>query len=165
MSAQHQGPGPAGSEADVRPMSRASLVWRVLAAVALVALLVHGSTSPRVTDDAWPLGPLSQYAFRPGPDDTVVITRTYGLMPDGRRVELPLRVGESGISRAEVEARIPEIQADPGLLRAVSDGWGARHPDAPRPVEVVLVQDRTQLYEGRVVATDEVPLARWRVTP
>lgn len=150
---------------DVRPVSRSGLAWRVLAAVALVVLLVHGSTSPRVTDDAWPLGPLSQYAFRPGPDDTVVITRTYGVMPDGARVELPLRVSTAGISRAEVEAQIPAFERDPSLLRAVSDGWGARHPEQARPVEVLLVQDRTRLHEGRPVSTDEVPLARWRVTP
>jgi hypothetical protein len=164
MSTQHQGRAGAPAPADVRPVSRASLLWRVAVAVALVVLLVHGSTSPRVTDDAWPLGPLSQYAFRPGPDDTVVITRTYGLMPDGARVELPLRVETAGISRAEIEARSQDIERDPSLLRAVSDGWSARHPDQPRPVEVLLVQDRTHLYEGRVVSTDEVPLARWRVT-
>ena len=146
-------------------MSRASLLWRVLAAVALVVLLVHGSTSPDVKDDAWPLGPLSQYAFRPGPDDTVVITRTYGVMPDGTRVELPLRVSTAGISRAEVEDQIPNFERDPSLLRAVSEGWSARHPDQPRPVEVLLVQDRTRLHEGRPVSTDEVLLTRWRVTP
>ena len=153
------------SDVDVRPLSRWSLAWRVLAAAALVVLLVHGSTSPRVKDDAWPLGPLSQYAFRPGPDDTVVVTRTYGLMPDGARLELPLRVETAGISRAEIEARIPDIERDPSLLRAVSDGWGARHPDEPRPVEVELVQEETHLHRGAVVSTDEVPLAQWRVTP
>jgi len=108
---------------------------------------------------------LSQYAFRPGPDDTVVITRTYGLMPDGGRKELALRVEVSGISRAEIEARIPDIKRDPSLLRAVSDGWSARHPDEPRPVVVVLVQDETHLYKGKAVSTDEVELTRWRVTP
>ncbi|MGI3785182.1 MAG: hypothetical protein ACRYG2_30865 [Janthinobacterium lividum] len=152
-------------EADVRPISRWSMAWRVLAALALVVLLLHGSSSPRVKDDAWPLGPLSQYAFRPGPDDTVVITRTYGLMPDGTRIELPLRVETAGISRAEIEARTTDIERDPSLLRAVSDGWSARHPDQPRPLEVFLVQDRTHLYEGRPVSTDEIPLARWRVVP
>lgn len=67
MSTQHQGRVDAPAPADVRPVSRASLAWRVLAAVALVVLLVHGSASTRVTDAAWPLGPMSQYAFFPGP--------------------------------------------------------------------------------------------------
>jgi len=150
---------------DVRPVSRSGLVWRVLAAVALVVLLVHGSASTRVTDAAWPLGPMSQYAFFPGPDDTVVITRVYALLADGERVELPLRVDTAGIRRADVEARIPVIEDDPSLLRAVSEGWSSRHPTEPRPVEVYLVQDRTHLHRGRVVTVDQVELARWRVTP
>ncbi len=148
---------------DVRPLARGSLAWRVLAAVALVVLLLNGSL--RMQDDAWPFGPMSQYAFSPTADDTVVITRVYGLLADGRRVELPLRVETAGISRAEIEARIPELEADPSLLRAVSDGWTARHPTEPRPVEVFLVQDRTHLLRGREVSSDEVALAQWRVTP
>lgn len=149
---------------DVRPVSRWGLVWRVLAAVVLIVLLVHGSTSLSVKDKAWPLGPLSQYAFRPGPDDTVQITRTYGLMPDGTRIELPLRVEESRISRAEIEAKIRDIKRDPSLLRVVSDGWSAQHPGEPRPVEVELVQDESHLYKGKVVSTDQIEIARWRVT-
>ena len=148
-------------EADVRPISRGSLTWRVLAAVALVVLLLNGSL--RMEDDAWPFGPMSQYAFSPPENDTVVVTRVYGLLPDGERVELPLRVETAGISRAEIEARIPAIERDPSLLRAVTDGWSARNPTSPRPVEVFLVQDETHLLRGRPTSTDQVPLAQWRV--
>ena len=95
----------------------------------------------------------------------MVITRVHGLLADGRRVELPLRVDTAGIRRADVEARIPFIENDPSLLRAVSEGWTARHPAEPRPVEVYLVQDETHLHRGRVVSTDQVELARWRVAP
>ncbi len=163
---RRQGPGTdVPGPADVRPLPRGALAWRVLAAVALVVALLHGSASTRVTDAAWPLGPMSQYAFFPGPDDTVVITRVHGLLADGQRVELPLRVDTAGIRRADVEARIPDIRRDPSLLRAVSEGWSARHPTGPRPVEVLLVQDQTRLHRGRVVSTDQVELARWPVTP
>lgn len=150
-------------EADVRPVGRWSLAWRVLAAVALVVLLLNGSV--RMSDDAWPFGPMSQYAFTPPANDTVVITRVFGLLADGERVELPLRVETAGISRAEVEARIPDFTRDPSLLRAVGDGWSARHPTEPRPVELFLVQEETHLLKGRVTSTDEVPLVQWRVTP
>ncbi len=150
-------------DVDVRPVGRWALTWRVLASVALVVLLLNGSL--RLKDDAWPLGPMSQYAFFPGPDDTVVITRVYALLADGERVELPLRAGTSGIRRADVEARIPDIEKDPSLLRAVSDGWSARNPTRPRPVEVFLVQDEAHLFKGRTVSTDEVPLVTWHVTP
>lgn len=149
--------------ADVRPVSGRSLAWRVLASVALVLLLLNGSL--RLSDDAWPFGPMSQYAFSPPANDTVVITRVYGVLTDGRRVELPLSVESAGIGRAEIEARIPAIERDPSLLRAVSDGWSARHPTEPRPREVDLVQDRTALDKGRPVSTDQVTLATWAVTP
>ena len=149
--------------AEVRQISSWSLTWRVLATLVLVVLLLDGSL--RLKDEAWPFAPMSQYAFFPGPDDTVVITRVYGLLSDGERVELPLRAGTAGIRRADVEARIPNFEKDPSLLRAVSDGWSARNPTRPRPVEVFLVQDHTHLVKGRIVSTDEVPLAQWRVTP
>ncbi len=147
--------------ADVRPVRGWALAWRVLASVALVLLLLNGSL--RMHDDAWPFGPMSQYAFSPPEDDTIVITRVYGLRADGERVELPLRVETAGISRAEIEARIPEIQREPSLLRAVSDGWTARHPTAPGLRTVHLVQDRTHLQKGRVVSKDQVTLATWSV--
>jgi hypothetical protein len=148
---------------DVRPAARWSLGWRVLAAVALVLLLLNGSL--RMEDDAWPFGPMSQYAFSPPEDDTVVVTRVYGLLADGQRLELPLRVETAGISRAEIEARIPTIQRDPSLLRAVSDGWVARNPTRPAPRRLDLVQDETHLQRGRVVSTDQVTLATWTVRP
>lgn len=150
-------------DVDVRPIGRWSMTWRVLASGALVVLLLNGSL--RMQDDAWPFGPMSQYAFSPRADDTIAVTRVYGLLADGRRVELPLQVETAGISRAEIEARIPAIERDPSLLRAVSDGWAARHPASPRPVELLLVSDETQLLRGRPTSTDQVPLAQWRVTP
>lgn len=148
---------------DVRPVSGRGLAWRVLATVALVVLLLNGSL--RMEDDAWPFGPMSQYAFSPPEDDTVVITRVYGGLAGGERVELPLRVETAGISRAEIEARIPTIQADPSLLRVVGDGWAARHPAAPRLRTLALVQDRTHLQRGRVISKDQVTLATWSVRP
>ena len=150
-------PGPT----DVRPVGRGSLVWRVLATLALVALLVDGSL--RMSDDVWPFSPMSQYADSKPADDTVVITRVYGRLADGSRVELPLRVGESGIRRADVEARISDIQRDPSLLRAVGEGWTARHPGEPALQELFLVQDRTFLEKGRTVGGDQVGLATWTV--
>jgi hypothetical protein len=111
----------------------------------------------------WPVGPLSQYAFSPGDNDTIVITRVEGLLADGRRIDLPLQVGSVGIGRAEVEARIPEIKADPSLLRGVADGWSSRHPDEPALEQVWLVQDETRLVNRRKGPTLLVELATWRV--
>ena len=105
------------------------MAWRIAVAVLGIGLLLNGSL--RMSDDVWPFGPLSQYAFSPPRDATIVITRVEGRLADGRRIDLPLRVGTAGISRAEIEARIPQITADPSLLRSVADGWTERHPDEP----------------------------------
>ncbi len=149
--------------AEVRQISRWSLAWRVLATLVLVVLLFNGSL--RLEDSDWPFGPMSQYAFSPPANDTIEITRVYATLADGQRVEVPLRVETAGISRAEIEARIPFIVRDPSLLRTVGDGWTARNPARPGLVELFLVEDRTHLLRGRVQSTDQVTLADWRVTP
>jgi hypothetical protein len=146
---------------EVRPVARWSLAWRVAATVVLALLLLNGSL--RMSDDVWPFGPLSQYAFSPSRDSTIVITRVEGSLADGRRIDLPLQVSEAGISRAEIEARIPEIEADPSLLRAVSDGWTARHRGQPGLVELYLVQDVTRLGDSGRGPVRLVELARWAV--
>jgi hypothetical protein len=93
-----------------------------------------------------------------------VITRVKGRLADGRRIDLPLRVSTAGIGRAEIEARIPEITADPSLLRSVADGWTARNPGQPPLQQLWLVQDETRLVEGRKGSTRLVELATWVVS-
>lgn len=127
----------------------------------LIGLMINGSV--RMTDNAWPFGPLSQYAFAPPADSTIEITRVEGLLDDGRRIDLPLRVGVSGISRAEIEARTGAIVENPVLLRSVVDGWSVRHQGEPAVQQVWLVQDRTTVVRNRPVATELVELATWVV--
>ena len=143
----------------VRGISKASYAWRIAATVLGIGLLLNGSL--RMSDDAWPFGPLSQYAFSPSKDTTIVITRAEGLLADGRRIDLPLRVETAGISRAEIEARIPQITADPSLLRSVADGWSSRHREEPPLIRVWLVQDQTRLVDGRVCPKRLVELSAW----
>ena len=142
-------------------MSRASYAWRIAASVIGIGLLLNGSL--RMSDDVWPVGPLSQYAFSPAKDATIVITRVEGLLADGRRIDLPLRVETAGISRAAIEARIPEITADPSLLRSVADGWSSRHRGEPPLLRIWLVQDQTRLVDGRVGPTRLVEIAAWEL--
>lgn len=145
----------------VRGISRGSYAWRIAVSLIGIGLLLNGSL--RMSDDVWPVGPLSQYAFSPAKDTTIVITRVEGLLADGRRIDLPLRVETAGISRAEIEARIPEITTDPSLLRSVADGWSSRHRGEPPLWRVWLVQDQTRLVDGRVGTTRLVELAAWEL--
>ena len=126
-----------------------------------IVLVVNGSV--RMHDDVWPFGPMSQYAFTPGPDDTVVITRVQAQLVDGTRLELPLTHSVTGIGRAEVEAQIPAIERQPALLSAVADGWIRTHPGGSRPTQLWLVQDHTALNGGKKVGTSVVQLAHWVV--
>ena len=148
-------------EQSVRPISRGGIAWRIAVAVLGIGLLLNGSL--RMSDDVWPFGPLSQYAFSPPADATIVITRVEGRLADGRRIDLPLRDSTVGIGRAEVEARIPEMTADPSLLRAVADGWTSRHPDEPPLQQLWLVQDETRLVNGKKGPTRLVELVTWVV--
>jgi hypothetical protein len=145
----------------VRGICRLSYAWRIAATMLGIGLLLNGSL--RMGDDAWPLGPLSQYAFSPARDATIMITRVEGLLADGRRIDLPLRVVSAGISRAEIEARIPEITTEPSLLGSVADGWTSRHRSEPVLLRVWLVQDQTQLVDGRIGRTRLLELATWEV--
>ena len=145
----------------VRGISVGSLAWRIAATVLGIGLVLNGSL--RMSDDVWPFGPMSQYAFSPRSDTIIVITRVEGLLADGRRLDLPLRVETAGISRAEIEARIPEITANPSLLRSVADGWRSRHAAEPALLRVWLVQDQTRLVDGRIGPTRLVELASWEL--
>lgn len=141
--------------------SRWSIGWRL--AVSCLGLLAVVTGSLRLSDDVWPFGPMSQYAFSPADGDTVVITRVEGRRPDGVRTDIPLRAGVAGIGRAEVEAQIPAIVADPSLLQSVADGYARRHPDEPRYVTLWLVQDVTALDAGSVPVTTTREVASWDV--
>jgi hypothetical protein len=145
----------------VRGISRLSYAWRIAATVLGIGLLFNGSL--RMGDDAWPFGLMSQHAFSPAKDATIVITRVEGLLADGRRIDLPLRVESAGISRAEIEARIPEITTEPSLLESVADGWTSRHRSEPALLRVWLVQDQTQVQDRRIGRTRLVELASWEV--
>lgn len=144
----------------MRSLGTWSRTWRIIVVLVGIALLVNGSL--RESDDVWPFGPLSQYAFSPKDGDAIVITRVDGQLSDGRRIDLPLSVESAGIGRAEIEARIPAIKADPSLLRAVAEGWSSRHGGQVL-VQVWLVQDKTVLLDGRKGPTTLVELATWRV--
>src|SRR3954471_15063791 len=98
-------------EHPVRRIGRGALAWRIAVAVAGIALLLTGSL--RMSDDVWPFGPLSPYAFSPPEDAEMGAPGVGARRAAGRRIALPLRAGTAGIGRAEIEARIPAITADP----------------------------------------------------
>ncbi len=153
-----RGQGPAG---DVR-LGRVGKGVRVLVAVVGIGLLINGSV--RASDDAWPFGPMSQYAMSVPDDASITYTRITAQTDAGTTVDVPLNIEGAGVARAEIEARTGEIVKDPSLLQQVADGWARKHPDKPKYVKLELIRDTTQLVQGRVEGppTPEV-LATWQV--
>ncbi|NUR93903.1 MAG: hypothetical protein HOV67_01455 [Kribbellaceae bacterium] len=145
-------------------LGRAGKVVRVLVAVAGIGLLVNGSV--RASDDAWPFGPMSQYAMSVPDDAKIDYTRISAVTDAGTTVDVPLNIEGAGVARAEIEARAGEIEKDPSLLQQVADGWARKHPDKPKYVKLELIRDTTQLVKGRVEGppTSQV-LATWEVRP
>ena len=135
---------------------------RVVVALVGIGLLVNGSV--RASDDAWPFGPMSQYAGSVADDASITYTRISAETDAGTTVDVPLNIEGAGVARAEIEARTGEIVKDPSLLQAVADGWARKHPDQPKYVKLELIRDTTTLVEGRVDGppTPEV-LATWQV--
>lgn len=135
---------------------------RVLVAVVGIVLLINGSV--RASDDAWPFGPMSQYAGSVPDDAKIDFTRVSAVTDAGTTVDVPLNIEGAGVARAEIEARAGEIVKDPSLLQQVADGWARKHPDKPKYVKLELIRDTTQLVKGRVVGppTPQV-LATWEV--
>lgn len=143
-------------------LGRKGRAVRVVLALIGILALVHGSV--RGSDDLWPFGPMSQYAMTVADDESITFTRITALTDAGTSVDVPLNIEGAGIARAEIEARTPNIEADPSLLQAVADGWARKHPDQPKYVRLELIRDTTTLVGGRVVSppTPKV-LAVWQV--
>lgn len=94
----------------------------------------------------------------PAPDPRVEAT-------DATGATVQLDQQATGIRRAEIEGQIERYAANPALLREVAAVYAGRNPDAPKLVEVRLVQRWHEIRNGRVTGAqwDEV-IARWRVS-
>ncbi|BCB81622.1 hypothetical protein GCM10022251_16290 [Phytohabitans flavus] len=146
---------------DPRPasLSRAGVAARVLATVVGLALLVGGTFWG--SDDDFPFAPFRMYAGVNPPDEDAPDPRVEGTLATGAAT--PLGQNETGIRRAEVEAKQDQYVAQPALLAEIADAYARRHPGAPRVVEVRLVMRWHEIQDSRPTGEhrDEV-LAVWR---
>src|ERR1700754_3728047 len=108
---------------DVR-LGRIGKGVRVAVALGGIGLLINGSV--RASDDAWPFGPMSQYAGSVADDAKIDYTRISAVTDAGTTVDVPLNIEGAGVARAEIEPRTGEIVKDPSLLQAVADGWARK---------------------------------------
>ena len=140
-------------------MKRTGVAGRVVATVAGLALLFAGTFWG--SDDDFPFAPFRMYAGVNPPDDDAPDPRVEGTLATGAAT--PLGQVETGIRRAEVEAKQERYVADPALLAEIAEAYARRHPDAPPVVEVRLVMRWHEIRDSRPTGNhrDEV-LAVWR---
>jgi hypothetical protein len=147
----------------IHRLSRGSRTWRVLAAFAGIAALVHGTIAD--SDDYFPFGSMAQYATAHDLDAKVNSTYMLADTEGGRqKVRVPLNATGTGIGRAEVEGQLDRLVADPSLLQTIADAYRAIHPDRDQYTTLYLMRDTYQLRDGYQSGPPiTVELARWTV--
>jgi hypothetical protein len=146
---------------EVVRLSRRGRAWRLGAASAVLAGLAYGTVWG--TDDLFPLGPLTQYAFAADPDGTVPDLYIEADTTAGTRVKVRLSPDGVGIVRAEVEGQLDEIRRDPSRLQAIADAHRRLHPEEPAYVHLYLRIRHTRLHDGVAVGDTTEDVTEWAV--
>ena len=154
------GPLP-GAEVAVRRLGAVSLAWRLVVLVIGVVLVARGTLVGQEGD--WPFGPMSQFAFRTGPNDAIHSTFLQARNTADQVIVIPISRGQVGIARAEIEGQLPDIVREPSLLGGLADAYRRLHPDEPA-LEQLWLRDRvTDLYKGRAVGEHVDLIVGWPV--
>jgi hypothetical protein len=153
-------PSPA-SAAPVERLGTAALSWRLLALAVGTVLVVCGTVIGNDID--WPFGPMSQYAFRVGPDDAIRSTFLEARTADGEVMQVLITPHNLGIARAQIEGQQPAIVRQPSLLKALADSYHRLHPDEPELTQLWLGENVTALHNGRDAGHSVNTLVGWPV--
>jgi hypothetical protein len=136
--------------------------WRAVVVLGLVVGFCAGSL---VGDDHWwPFSPWRMFSTSQAPTGAVWSTGIEVQPADapGEWVPAPLTPGNVGVNRAEIEGRIPQIEADPARLGTLARSHAELRPTAPAWTALrvvrrqIVVEDRKPTGEVRT----EV-LAEW----
>ena len=132
------------------------VVLTLVGCVLLVATSLWGS------DDHFPFTPFRMYAGENPPNEPAPDPRMEGVTAEG--VVIVLGERQTGLRRAEIEAKQEAFVADPVLLREVAEAFSRRNPDGPALAEVRYVLRSHEIEASRPTGrwTDKV-LASWRV--
>jgi hypothetical protein len=146
----------------VQRLGGAAKAWRTVLVLLLAAGFCAGSLVG--DDDWWPFSPWRMFSTSQAPSGSVWSTgiEVQTAADPGRWQPAPLTPENTGLNRAEVEGRIPQIEGDPARLGTLAASHARLRPDAPawtalRVVRrLVVVVDRKPTGEVRT----EV-LAQW----
>ncbi|WP_117214588.1 hypothetical protein [Allorhizocola rhizosphaerae] len=139
------------------PVGRAVRVVVTLTGVALLFV-----TSTWGSDDHFPFAPFRMYAGENPPNEPAPDPRIDATTVDGRVIVLGQR--QTGLRRAEIEAKQDAFAANPSLLCEVAKAYDERNPAGPRLAEVRYVLRLHEIQASRPTGrhTDKV-LAAWPV--
>lgn len=143
----------------VQRLSSKSLIWRGAALTVGTLLIVNGSVFGN--DVHWPFAPMSQFAFRVGPSDSIRSTFLAAVDEDGMLQRVALSPRNIGIARAEIEGQQTRFVREPDLLDTLAGNYAQRHPDAPKLTQLWLCQEVTALVDGRDAGTTKETIVGW----
>ena len=146
---------------EVIRLSPAARRWRLAACGSALALLAYGTIWG--TDDHFPFGPLTQYAFAADPDGTIGDLYVEADTTAGTRVRVRLSPEGVGIGRAEVEGQLDRIRRDPSWLQGIADAQHRLHPGEPRYTHLYVRVRVVQLRDGVAAGEHVEDVAEWRV--
>ncbi|CCH77327.1 conserved exported hypothetical protein [Nostocoides japonicum T1-X7] len=146
-------------------LSPVAKAWRIGVALLFTALFVAGSLVGN--DPWWPFGPWRMFATSQATTGSVWSTgieiRTDA---DPTWHPAPLTPENTGLNRAEIEGRIPQIVADPAMLGTLAHSHGRLRPDTPAWTGVRVVRHEIGVKDGHVTGRDDAQvLAVWEATP
>jgi hypothetical protein len=143
----------------VQRLGRGSLIWRSALLVAGTVLITLGTLVG--SDHDWPFGPMSQYAFRAGPDDAIHSTFLQARTVQGDVIMVSLTPGNVGMRRAEVEGQHGAMQLHPALLGELATSYHRLHPDRPALEQLWLIDRVTTLHRGQVTGHSQRTIVAW----
>lgn len=145
----------------IRGLSRAGVLARAALTAGLAVAVVAGTVN--ADDRTWPFAPMTMFAFSVDRDGEIHSRTLEAVTVSGRVVEVPLGRGGVGLERAEIEGQVEGLVRHPNRLQGIAVAAKARLPDQERYAVVRLLDEVSQLRDGRVVSRRTEVLSTWRV--
>jgi len=148
---------------DVRRVSPRGRLVRLVVTVLALGGIAYGSIGG--SNKLFPFGPMTQYAFYVSPDGVVKSTTVWADTTAGTYVHVRLDPQGVGVKRADVEAQLPAIVANPSLLRTISTAQRRLHPNQPQFTKLYVIQTVYQLHDRVPSGYTRNTIATWTVQP
>jgi hypothetical protein len=144
-------------------LSRVARLWRSVLTVVLLVVFCAGSLVGN--DHWWPFSPWRMFATSQAATGSVWSTGIEVRTAVDVDTWVPARLTPEnvGLNRAEVEGRIPQVQADPSRLGTLAASHARLRPGAPAWVGLRVVRHKIVVVDREPTGEVETDvLAEWR---